>query len=357
MTVGRPQPSAAAGARGRAAEAGGDLLERIAAGGVLARGRPVVVMLSGGRDSVCLLDVAARICGPEEVMALHVNYGLRSAAGSDQRHCEALCERLGVRLEAVAAGPVRTPGNVQAWARELRYAHAGRLARALAAEIAAGHTATDQVETILYRLASSPSRRALLGMRERDGGDPPLIRPLLGVTRAQTAAHCEARGLAWVEDESNRSDAYARGRVRGGLVPALAAVHPAAEANVLTLAEILRGESEVLDELVDEALEGRQEIDLSLLRSLSPALRRLVVQRLADAAARGPAAGVARRADEIAALREGGMLDVGRGVRAGVRGGWVRFGRTPEGLRRPRSPAGDESHEGGRQPAPLKSNR
>ncbi|MGH2873504.1 MAG: tRNA lysidine(34) synthetase TilS, partial [Solirubrobacteraceae bacterium] len=208
-----------------------DLCEAVAAGGLLAPGRPVVSLLSGGRDSVCLLDVAVRISGA--VTALHVNYGLRPQADSDQRHCEALCARLGVELRVVRAGPAPASGNLQAWARELRYREAQRAA----IDIAAGHTATDQVETILYRLASSPSRRALLGMRERDGR---LIRPLLAFTRAQTTTHCAQRGLRWVQDETNDSDVYARGRVRGKLVPALAAVHPAAQRNVLALAEILR---------------------------------------------------------------------------------------------------------------------
>ncbi len=79
--------------------------------------------------------------------------------------------------------------------------------------VAAGHTASDQVETILYRLAASPGRRALLGMSAREGR---LVRPLLGVTRAQTAAYCRERGLQWREDASNDSDKYARVRVRTG---------------------------------------------------------------------------------------------------------------------------------------------
>jgi tRNA(Ile)-lysidine synthase len=225
--------------------------------------------------------------------------------------------------------PVRPDhGNVQAWAREERY----RAAAELTGDIAAGHTATDQVETILYRLASSPSRRALLGMRARDGR---LIRPLLSFTREATAAHCRARDLEWREDETNASRAYARGRVRHGLVPALEAVHPGAQANVLALAEILREERAVLDALVDEALAGREEIPLVALRELPRALRRLVVQRLADAAAGGPAAGVGRRADEVAALREGAALDLPSGIRATVDSGAVRFGR-PERERRAR---------------------
>ena len=75
------------------------------------------------------------------------------------------------------------PGNLQAWAREVRYEAAAALAEPSGAAIATGHTASDQVETILYRLAASPGRRALLGMAVADGR---LIRPLLGVTREQT---------------------------------------------------------------------------------------------------------------------------------------------------------------------------
>ncbi|MGH2890656.1 MAG: tRNA lysidine(34) synthetase TilS, partial [Solirubrobacteraceae bacterium] len=305
------------------------VLERVAAGGLLASGRPVLVLLSGGRDSVCLLDVAVRIvgAGARTVSALHVNYGLRAAADEDERHCAALCDRLGVPLRVVRAGPVGTGGsgsrNVQAWARELRYAEAMRAE----SDVAAGHTATDQVETILYRVASSPSRRALLGMRAREGR---LVRPLLALTREQTAAYCRERGLAWREDESNQSLAYARARVRSGVVPALREVHPAAERNVLALAELLRGEGEVLDELVEGVLGGGSGVALARLRELPPALRRLVVQRLADEAAGEPAAGVGRRADDVAAMGDAASLDLPHGVRATARDGVVTFGRTPQ---------------------------
>jgi tRNA(Ile)-lysidine synthase len=297
------------------------LLKAVRAEGLLAPGRALVVLYSGGRDSTCLLDVAVRIAGAGEIGALHVNYGLREGADKDEAHCISLCERLGVPLE------VRRPrrpesGNLQAWAREERYKAAAQLAREHDADVAVGHTATDQVETILYRLASSPSRRALLGMRAREGS---LVRPLLAFTREQTGAYCLKRGLEWREDPSNQSRAYARARIRSHLVPALREVHPAAEENVLALTAVLRDEAEVLDAVVAELLGGRQEISLARLRELPVALQRLLVQRLADGAAGQPAPGTARRVQEIIALSDNAALDLPHGVRAVVRGGVLRF--------------------------------
>lgn len=327
------------------------LVDEVAATGLLSAGHPVVVLYSGGRDSTCLLDVAVRIAGTGAISALHVNYGLRDGADADERHCAATCERLGVPLE------VRRPnrperGNLQAWARDERYGAAAQIALARDADVAAGHTATDQVETILYRLASSPSRRALLGMRPREGR---LVRPLLQFTRARTGAYCLEGGLEWREDESNELDAYVRSRIRSRLVPALQEVHPAAEENVLALAAVLRDEADVLDAIVDELLAGANEIELTRLRELAPALQRLVVQRLADGAAGRPAPGTARRSAEIAALSEhgAGALDLPHGVRAVTERGVLRFERTPP---LPRGRPGDTHRGAERPPHPHKLN-
>jgi tRNA(Ile)-lysidine synthase len=306
------------------------MLDAVREGGLLAVDRPLVAMLSGGRDSVCLLDLAVRLLGPATVIAVHVNYGLRDDSDVDEGHCAALCAQLGVALELERPRRPEGPGNLQSWARDTRYAAAAQLALGQGALIATGHTADDQVETILYRLASSPSRRALLGMRERDGS---LVRPLLGFTREQTTAYCEERGLAWRDDPTNAEGGYARNRVRHGLAAALAEIHPAAARNVLRTAELLRDEAEVLDALVDAELGAngseRGTIELSRLAELPAALRRLVVQSLADRAAGRPVPGAANHADQVAGLRRTGtaMLDLGGGVRAVVERGVLRAER------------------------------
>ncbi len=319
------------------------LLDRVRDGGLIPPGRPVVVLLSGGRDSVCLLDMAVTLAGRGHVRALHVNYGLRADAGADERHCAELCARLEAPLEVERASvPADGPGNLQAWARDVRYAAAARLAAAEGAHVAVGHTASDQVETIVYRLAASPGRRALIGMPDRRGL---LVRPLLraGLTREDTARWCASRGLNWREDLTNDSERFARGRVRNVVLPALRELHPAADENVLRTAELLEEEAEVLDVVVETALAGRDRIAVAGLAALPPALARLVVRRLAEAAAGGLCPRAPRRLDELLELGATGgggpaSIDVGDGARAVVEDGMLRFERTPARAPRPGRP-------------------
>jgi tRNA(Ile)-lysidine synthase len=306
-----------------------DVVDRVHATGLLPEGAPVVVLVSGGRDSVCLLDVAVLLGA--RVQALHVNYGLREEADADEAHCAAVCERLEVPLSVQRVHrPADATGNLQAWARDVRYGAGAALVATAGGVLAAGHTASDQAETILYRLASSPGRRALLGMAPRSGR---LVRPLLGVTRAETAAWCASRGLSWVEDVSNASEEFARARVRAELLPALEAVDPRALANVLRTAEQLRDEAEVLDAVVDTALAGRDRIAVEHLSALPRALARLVVRRLAERATGTLCPRAAARIEDILALDDG-ALDVGDGARAVVEHGVLRFATSP-----PRAPA------------------
>ncbi|HTR89619.1 MAG TPA: tRNA lysidine(34) synthetase TilS, partial [Solirubrobacteraceae bacterium] len=263
------------------------------------------------------------------------NYGLRGwESQDDELHCVGLCEQLGVELELVRPGPPPDTGNLQAWARDARYGAAIALAKGLGSEVpvATGHTASDQLETILYRLAASPGRRALLGMSPREGR---VVRPLLAFTREHTAAYCRARGLSWREDSSNLDERFARARVRERLVPALLEIHPAAAENVLRTAARLREESELLGELVDgELREGRAGgwVSLDRLRAMHPALARLVMIALAEAAAGDYVPQAGAHVAEILALGERGgraEVHVGGNVAAVIEGGRVRMTRLP----------------------------
>ncbi len=292
--------------------------------GLVTEEEPLLVMLSGGADSVCLLDVALRLGAV--VSALHVNYGLRAAAEQDEAHCRDLCDRLGVALTVKRAW-LPKEGNTQAQARDARYRLAERIARG---HYAAAHTASDQAETVLYRLATSPGSRALLGMQPRRGR---LVRPLLQATGEETRAYCRDQGLSWRDDESNDDPAFARARVRHGLLEALRDIAPGAERTVAETARVLRDEAAVLKAATDEALEdlgGGPAVELAALAARPTAIVRLVLRRLAEAAAGGPFALSSDRVDAIVALGGSGgtrSLDLGSGLTALCEYGTLRIRR------------------------------
>jgi tRNA(Ile)-lysidine synthase len=293
-------------------------------------------MLSGGADSVCLLHASRELLGSESIVALHVNHGLREQADADQRFCADLCGQLAIRLETEK---LRLPagGNVEASAREGRYRAAARVRERHGLDwIATGHTASDQVETVLYRLVSSPGRRALLGIRRRSER---VVRPLIDLSRGQARDYCRALGLDWREDETNLDRGFARNRLRLDILPALREIHPAADQNVLATAEQLAEEGEVLDAAVEEASEQvatagtEPALDGARLRTLPPALRRLVLRRLAEQSAGAP---LPLRADQVNEIEElakhagSASLDLGAGVRVTSEYGVLRFHRSAE---------------------------
>jgi tRNA(Ile)-lysidine synthetase-like protein len=199
----------------------------------------VVCLVSGGADSTCLFH-ALRELG-YGVSALHVDHGLRGAeSDADARFC----------AEALGAEIVRADGRGldEAALRELRYGQGrGRLR-------ATGHTGSDQVETILYRLVSSGNCKGIKPRRE-DG----VVRPLLELWREDTERFCRERGLEFRTDSSN--DATTRGLIRREVLPLLERIHPAARENVLRSLETRRTMPSGLAELVDAPV-GSRRIDL-----------------------------------------------------------------------------------------------
>jgi tRNA(Ile)-lysidine synthase len=195
-----------------------DLLGRveaqIRAHDLIPRGGAVTCLVSGGADSTCLWHVLGAL--GYRVGSVHVNHHLRGEeSDEDARLC---CEQLGA---VVVDAPVT---RSEADLRDLRY----RLTEGHGLR-ATGHTASDQVETVLYRLVSSGNAKGIK-LRREDG----VVRPVLSLWREETEAYCAEHGLSFRRDSTNATTT--RGLIRDEILPLLRRVHPGADANLLALA-------------------------------------------------------------------------------------------------------------------------
>jgi len=177
-------------------------------------GGAVTVLVSGGADSTCAWHLLREL--GYRVSALHVDHGLRGKeSDEDARFCRDL-----MKAEIVNG----RGGTSEEELREIRYGFATDRLRA------SGHTASDQVETVLYRLVTSGRPTGIKAKRE-DG----VVRPLLPLWRNETEAYCRAHGLEYRTDSSN-SDTT-RGLIRERILPLLRELHPAADENLLRALE------------------------------------------------------------------------------------------------------------------------
>jgi tRNA(Ile)-lysidine synthase len=220
-----------------------ELLERVDAHvrrhGLIEPGQEVVCLVSGGADSTCLFHVLGEL--GHRVSALHVDHGLRGAeSDEDARWC---AERFDAEV-VQAAGRCET----EAALRDVRYSFRADALRAT------GHTLSDQVETVLYRLVSSGRARGIKVRRE-DG----VVRPLLCLWRKETEAYCRERGLEWRTDSSNPDTV--RGLIRNEVLPLLERIHPGARENLLRALETRRTLPAPLAELLDSEA-GSRRVDL-----------------------------------------------------------------------------------------------
>jgi tRNA(Ile)-lysidine synthase len=323
----------------------GDAQQRLAQvvrdSGLIEPGSRGVALLSGGPDSACLAAGLAAVLGPRQVTGLHVNYGLRSDSDQDQHRFAELCEKLGIRplidfcttFDRDLTGV--SEGNLQEEARDYRYERAEEIRAAEGLGwIATGHTRTDLAETVLYRLASSPGRRAMLGLAPRRGR---IVRPLLALGRTETRELALAAGLPFHDDPSNLDRSFKRVRIREEALPVLREINPAAEANVARTWEELAEEGEALDALAAEALEEAAPapstaVQVERLAELVPAIRRLALRALAErATGREVALGIERAREiwRLAGQPEGGEVELAGGVRAVCEAGFVRFSSGP----------------------------
>jgi tRNA(Ile)-lysidine synthase len=262
----------------------------LAAAGLPRPGQTVVVGLSGGADSVALLDVLASLGARDgfRVVAAHLDHALRAGSAADAAFCAALAARLGVAFETaradVRARARREKGGTEEAARRERYAFLREVEqRHAAAAIAVAHTLDDQAETFLLRLLRGAGSVGLGAMRPVAGD---VLRPMLEATRRDVLAHLKARGLEWREDGSNADDSFLRNRTRHELLPYLERrFNPRVRQALARAASVLADEAAVLggegDSLVERA--GRSQggailLDRSALASVSRAVARAAVR-------------------------------------------------------------------------------
>ncbi|MFW6164106.1 MAG: tRNA lysidine(34) synthetase TilS, partial [Planctomycetota bacterium] len=307
--------------------------------GLLDAGDRVVAAVSGGPDSMALL---AAVLALRERLGLwvcvaHLNHGLRPAAADEARFVTDHARRLGLapRVEEADVAAARRGGeSIEAAARRVRYAFLERVATEVSASaVATGHTADDQVETIVEGLLRGGGLKALAGMPVQRpiarGSDVRVVRPLLTVRRREVLRLLDEGGVAYCTDESNVDTAFERNAVRHELLPLLRErLGQGLDDQLLSLAAVARELSVVVEGAAVEMLVvngSEARLDVERLRAVPRLVRRAAFRRACEAVA-GP--GEVRRGalDGAEGLLRGGsgrQADLGRGVVARRRHGDV----------------------------------
>ena len=231
----------------------------------------IIIGYSGGLDStVMLFALAAMVENRERLLTIHVNHGLSRNADAWQRHCETVSGQL--HVECIVRRVVVPHGAAEALSRRARY-EAFRDLLGVDDVLWLAHHMDDQAETLLWRLLRGGGAAALAGMPVlRRLGRGHLLRPLLNVTRAQIEAWANARGIGWIDDDSNTDLRYTRNYVRHEVLPTLLRRWPDANTRLLHVAQ----------RFGDEAAQLRSGLDRQL-DAIGAAPERLPVSILNDA--------------------------------------------------------------------------
>jgi tRNA(Ile)-lysidine synthase len=285
----------------------------------------VLIAVSGGPDSVCLLESLVRLRRLLRISLLvgHVDHGLRPESAADAAYVRRLADRHSLAFHGLTVRESPPVGaSVEAWARADRRTWLAATARATGAErIALGHTVDDQAETVLLNLLTGSGLQGLAGIAPIAG---PWVNPLLDVTRAEVEACCRSLGLRPRRDATNDDPRYLRNALRLEAIPALeritgrALVEPLARtADALRpdAHELARRAAEAAGSVLDETPAGA-DLDADALLALPRALGNRVAARAVYACG-----AVCTQADvegifDLAAGRLGRRRDLSDGVRA-----------------------------------------
>lgn len=257
--------------------------------------QPLMVGVSGGPDSLCLLDVLVRLGYP--VIVAHLDHALRAESAAEAHQVEAFaCSRqvpCVIERQDVSEVARRERLSIEEAARLVRYRFLFAQAERFGAQaVAVAHTADDQVETVLMHLLRGAGLAGLCGMSYRSepglwGGKLPLVRPLLGVWRSEVLEYCRQQGLQPSFDLSNQDTTFFRNRIRLELIPYLATYNPQVKEVLWRMAQVLRGDYEILQQMAHNVWErcclrvGNDFVCLSFaeLQTLSIGLQRSVLRQ------------------------------------------------------------------------------
>jgi tRNA(Ile)-lysidine synthase len=323
---------------------------------MLAPGARVIVAVSGGPDSVCLLH-ALRELKIRVVGVAHVNHKLRGEASEeDERFVAALAREMELEFYSVAA-PC-SGGNLEQTARRARreFFH-DLIRRGLADRIALGHTLDDQAETVLFRMLRGSGLAGLAGILPVTAEG--LIRPLLGVTRGEVETFLRERGIPWREDASNQEPRFARNRIRHELLPRLKQDwNPHITESLSRLADLAYEEERwwgaEIARLADQMLAvstGAVEVSARELARLPRAVaRRLVRHAIRQAKGNLRAVEFSHIEDVLELPEAGGKADL-PGIRAIRSFDWIRL-EVPDRIQPELEPGGGEVTVPGQRLAP-----
>ena len=226
---------------------------REAVGRSLEGGPRVVLAVSGGRDSMVLLDVVARLFGDLVECVATFDHGTGTAASEAAALVERRALELGIPLRRGRIEGGSVPGREASW-REARWHFLSGVARETGAAVATAHTRDDQIETVFMRALRGSGARGLAALYARSA----VVRPLLELSRADVAGYAASREVRWVEDPSNQSRSHLRNRARLDLLPALEVARPGLSEELL---ELSRRAAMLRDE-IDEELAQRVHMQL-----------------------------------------------------------------------------------------------
>ena len=223
----------------------------------------LLVGLSGGADSVALLHLL--LDAGCQVAAVHVNHGLRGdASDGDEAFVRSLCEQCAVPLRVYRAIPPENPG--EGWAREVRYGFFHQAMAELHADhLVLAHHQDDQAETLLLHLIRGAGLNGLTGMQpETLMEGMPILRPLLGISRAELRGYLKEKGVQWREDGTNAEPRYLRNALRLEVLPILERLAPGASARMAQTAALLAQEEKTLQSLTASFLADHHGLALPL---------------------------------------------------------------------------------------------